>query len=233
VTDQTAAEVDADTVANRAAQVISSMGADIRTLRRERDRYRNAWRSARERAQAYGEGILRVVKDREAYQGWLRQAEEAAARAAAPAVQAPDTDRAALRDRIAEAFDATYTTVDDFDAERAADAVLAVLPAPTDRAAVLREVEQHVRELARATFQPYYRSAYATLANDISRMADEAQPAQPWLSDSARIGRTLIWTWTDCGKGAFGEGYRAAQVEARALLTGQRGDAEAQQDGPR
>jgi hypothetical protein len=63
-------------------------------------------------------------------------------------------------------------------------------------------------------------------------MADEAQPAQPWLSDSARIGRTLIWTWTDCGKGERGEGYRAAQVEARALLTGQRGDVEAQPAQP-
>jgi hypothetical protein len=60
-----------------------------------------------------------------------------------------------------------------------ADVVLALLPAPADRGAVLREVEQHVRALARATFQPYYRSAYATLADDISRMANEAQPAQP------------------------------------------------------
>ncbi|MBR8638693.1 hypothetical protein KEF29_03610 [Streptomyces tuirus] len=39
----------------------------------ERDRYRLAWLSARERAQAYDEGILRVVKDRESYQGWLKQ----------------------------------------------------------------------------------------------------------------------------------------------------------------
>ncbi|MCX5522236.1 hypothetical protein OG342_05055 [Streptomyces bobili] len=70
------AEADADAVANRAAQVITRMGADIRALTGERDRYRTAWRSARERAQAYGDGILRVVKDREQYQQWLKQAEE-------------------------------------------------------------------------------------------------------------------------------------------------------------
>jgi cell division protein ZapA (FtsZ GTPase activity inhibitor) len=43
----------------------------------QRDRYRLAWTSARERAQAYGEGILRVVKDRESYQGWLKQEQAA------------------------------------------------------------------------------------------------------------------------------------------------------------
>lgn len=68
-------ETDADVVANRAAQVITTMGADIRALTSQRDRYRSAWTSARGRAQAYGEGILRVVEDREAYQQWLKQAE--------------------------------------------------------------------------------------------------------------------------------------------------------------
>lgn len=53
----------------RATQLMNEAG-------RQRDRYRSAWCSARERAQAYCEGILRVVKDREAYQEWLRQAEE-------------------------------------------------------------------------------------------------------------------------------------------------------------
>jgi hypothetical protein len=72
---------------------------------------------------------------------------------------------------------------------------------------------------------------------ELRRMADEAavpgrtgdgtQP--PWLSDSARIGRALIWSWSDVGKGAFGEGYRAAQKEARALLGGQR---DADDDAP-
>jgi hypothetical protein len=51
----------------------------------------------------------------------------------------------------------------------------------------------------------------------------ETQGVEPWLTDSARIGRTLIWSWSDVGKGAFREGYRAAQAEARALLGGERG----------
>ena len=59
-----------------------------------------------------------------------------------------------------------------------------------DRAAILREVEQHVRELARATFQPYYRSAYATLADDISRLADETPATEP--ADRAAV---LLPAW--------------------------------------
>jgi hypothetical protein len=47
--------------------------AEFSQVLAERDRYRSAWQSARERAQAYGEGILRVVKDRESYQQWLKQ----------------------------------------------------------------------------------------------------------------------------------------------------------------
>jgi hypothetical protein len=41
----------------------------------ERARFKAAWQSARFRAQAYSEGILRHVADREPYQVWLRQAE--------------------------------------------------------------------------------------------------------------------------------------------------------------
>lgn len=58
-----------------------------------------------------------------------------------------------------------------------------------------------------------------------------ASQDEPWLSDAARIGRALIWSWTDIGKDEYGRGYRAAQAEARALLTGERGDTEARQ-GP-
>ncbi|MGW6395441.1 hypothetical protein ACWFR1_34235 [Streptomyces sp. NPDC055103] len=39
----------------------------------ENARLRLAWRSARERAQAYGEGILRHVEERDSYAGWLKQ----------------------------------------------------------------------------------------------------------------------------------------------------------------
>ncbi|MFD8008147.1 hypothetical protein [Streptomyces mirabilis] len=62
----------------------------------ERDRYRLAWKSARERAQSSSETILRVVKDRESYQGWLKQ-EQAATEL--------------LRDRIAELEAAGHLTV--------------------------------------------------------------------------------------------------------------------------
>ncbi|MEU3976865.1 hypothetical protein [Streptomyces bacillaris] len=41
----------ADQVANRAAQAITAMGTDVREARTERDRYRLAWQSARQRAE--------------------------------------------------------------------------------------------------------------------------------------------------------------------------------------
>lgn len=41
----------------------------------ERDRYRSAWQSARFRAQAYGEGILRHVADRDTWKSWCKQAQ--------------------------------------------------------------------------------------------------------------------------------------------------------------
>ncbi|MGW1246978.1 hypothetical protein [Streptomyces sp. NPDC002535] len=40
---------------------------------RENARLRLAWKSARERAQAYGEGILRHVEERDSYAKWLEQ----------------------------------------------------------------------------------------------------------------------------------------------------------------
>ncbi|MGR6538858.1 hypothetical protein [Streptomyces rochei] len=75
--DRAADEVDADTVANRAAQVITAMGAEIRELKHSRDRYRTAWFSARQRAQALGEGILRHVADRD---WWKKEAHAVQAR---------------------------------------------------------------------------------------------------------------------------------------------------------
>ncbi|MFK0140672.1 hypothetical protein [Streptomyces murinus] len=55
----------------RAIQLMNEAG-------RRRDRYRSAWCSARERAQAYGEGILRHVADRD---WWEKQAHAVQARA--------------------------------------------------------------------------------------------------------------------------------------------------------
>lgn len=51
----------------------NDMAREIKQLKAERDRYRLAWQSARFRAQAYGEGIVRITGDRESYQGWLKQ----------------------------------------------------------------------------------------------------------------------------------------------------------------
>jgi len=42
-------------------------------------RYRAAWKSARRRAEAYGEGILRHVEERNTCLGWLKQEQEATA----------------------------------------------------------------------------------------------------------------------------------------------------------
>lgn len=199
-------QADADTVATRAAQVIASMGADIRALTGERDRYRLAWRSARERAQAYGEGILRVVKDRETYQEWLRQAE--ARLAALPAVPVPPAThatapgQAALRDRIADALAGVdgWTWAPGFKAGslawqdylKRADAVLAVLPPPADRAGLAAGLRAAADEIAGIDFHPNARARSldiaAGLARRLRRMADEAehQPAAGAGRDGAQ-----------------------------------------------
>jgi hypothetical protein len=112
----------------------------------------------------------------------------------------PAADRAALRDRIAEALIAwTYRGKDPehggiletvrANAYSRADAVLAVLPAPTDRAAELVSVRPHTltsiachldaRAVAimRPESQTY--AEWQTVGAALRRMADEAQPAQP------------------------------------------------------
>ncbi|MCX5522629.1 hypothetical protein OG342_07090 [Streptomyces bobili] len=168
--------------------------------------------------------------------------------AAVSAGQAPATDRTALRERIAQALaDATGARWPAQAFLTEADAVLAVLPETTDRAAVLREAAAIAE--GQRQFEPAYGARWAAqvsenlgclrVADELRRLADapaaavsgraaDETAAKPWQSDSARIGRTLIWSWSEIGKGAYGEGYRAAQAEARALLGGQRGtDAEA------
>lgn len=102
-TSRAAGEVDADTVADRAAKVITTMGADIRALTGQRDRYRTAWRSARERAQAHAEGTLRHVADRDV---WKREHKAEHARHVA-VVGALVTDRAAVHaEALGKAADA-------------------------------------------------------------------------------------------------------------------------------
>lgn len=58
-----------------AAEENARLRAELDRLRAERDRYRLAYESARERAAAYGEGILRIVSDRETYQKWLKDSQ--------------------------------------------------------------------------------------------------------------------------------------------------------------
>ena len=60
----------------------------------ERDRYRSAWLSARERAACASETINRVCDDRDSWKGWARNAQKSAARLTA--------ESAALRARVAE-----------------------------------------------------------------------------------------------------------------------------------
>ncbi|MEU0492586.1 hypothetical protein ABZ249_25445 [Nocardiopsis sp. NPDC006139] len=48
------------------------------------DRRWVAWHSARRRAEAYGEGIVRLTEDRDAWKGWCKAAEERLAATTAP-----------------------------------------------------------------------------------------------------------------------------------------------------
>ncbi|WP_393075162.1 hypothetical protein [Streptomyces sp. LN704] len=160
-------------------------------------------------------------------------------------------DQAALRDRIAEALaghagsKAFLADGTEWEHARAAwyahaDAVLAVLPATADQAAILREaadVAESLRQFepatgARWSAQVSENVGILRVADELRRMADavsgpgrvagDPQQDAPWLSDSARIGRTLTWSWSDIGKGAYGKGYRDAQTQARVLLGGPR-----------
>ncbi|MFJ2961214.1 hypothetical protein ACIPIC_02755 [Streptomyces collinus] len=134
--------------------------------------------------------------------------------AAAPAVQAPAADRAALREQIAETLVATsradwpYTPGQEKwdhhkhgdrpghtyaiscalctnDVDRLADAVLAVLPAPTDRAAVLSQTERGMLRYALDLAQEQmfsrgdeFGDGDQAAVDSLRRMADEAQPAE-------------------------------------------------------
>lgn len=62
---------------DKLAHELDGASLSLREEEQTSARLRLAYRSARERAAAYGEGILRVVGDRESYQGWLKEAETA------------------------------------------------------------------------------------------------------------------------------------------------------------
>jgi hypothetical protein len=96
-------------------------------------------------------GVL--VRRRVSYSDWepVRPDRWADEDDAAPAVSggvSPATDQTALRDRIAEALYPTYGQQDRNRSLAIADAVLAVLPASVDRAAVLDRIRGVVRRLA-------------------------------------------------------------------------------------
>src|SRR5690606_23452612 len=112
--------------------------------------------------------------------------------AVSSAVVAPPTDQAALRDRIAEALlDHLSRTADirtsssggelafmpevtDAERMRMADAVLAVLPAPADRAAVLREAADRVdNEELPHDYVDMFDNGARWAARLLRRMADE------------------------------------------------------------
>ncbi|MFC9686837.1 hypothetical protein [Streptomyces sp. NPDC056948] len=97
-------------------------------------------------------------------------------------------DRAALRDRIAEALREadTYAQLERRDdRERFADAVLAVLPPPVSRADVLREaaeVAEGLRQFesvtgARKSAQVSENIGILRVATELLRLADEEHPA--------------------------------------------------------
>ncbi|WP_329047079.1 hypothetical protein [Streptomyces sp. NBC_01422] len=52
---------------------LEKAAARVTELEAEVARYRTAWKSARFRASAYSEGIMRLCDDRDAYQGWMEQ----------------------------------------------------------------------------------------------------------------------------------------------------------------
>ncbi|MFF7308109.1 hypothetical protein [Streptomyces sp. NPDC008137] len=163
----------AETAQEKQTARIAELEAEIQRLREqqakdddkyvqataERDRFRLAWKSARERAQAYGEGILRVVKDRESYQQWLKQAEARVAELEAERhttnealTDAAETLRA-NRDRIAELGKQVATSRNDALSEAADwfDRRAAAEPDQGYRARVMRGAANDIRRLVAPT----------------------------------------------------------------------------------
>jgi hypothetical protein len=117
--------------------------------------------------------------------------------AAVSAAVAPPTNRAALRDRIAEAlrpwvFDSGHGAEEG----AAADAVLAVLPT-TDRTAVLREANWIVEHCPdHGCVEPSTEVCHCEIADRLRRMADETATetpaAEPTAEDIARAHVTSL-----------------------------------------
>ncbi|MFJ4473270.1 hypothetical protein ACIP2X_38050 [Streptomyces sp. NPDC089424] len=136
--------------------------------------------------------------------------------AAVPAGQAPATDRADLRQRIADVLAAAdgWQWVTDRDKARSstyrsyqtrADAVLSVLPAHPDQATVLREAadgfDRHAEQLlygveGKAVFVAKALEEQAAVwrvaAETLRRMGDEAQPAEKQPETCAHCGKSIL-----------------------------------------
>jgi len=65
------------------AKRVMPRGERLKQAEAERDRYRLAWQSARRRAEAYGEGILRHVADRDLWKSWAIKQQNRAEKAEA------------------------------------------------------------------------------------------------------------------------------------------------------
>jgi hypothetical protein len=121
----------------------------------------------------------------------------------------PQGDRTALRDRIAMAIeDAPYRHDGTRRAWQLADAVLAVLPAPVDRTAILREAADTADRLMDERYGPdcSYAIGGGDVARELRRMAGEAQqpetqaeahpPTVTWEIESPRRGTWASWGTT-------------------------------------
>lgn len=132
----------------------------------------------------------------------------------------PPAGQAALRDRIELAIHSELTEYrlgldTGMIVQRLTDAMLRLLPPSGDRDALerVRAVLETEAVVGRSALE--YRGLIT-----FALMADEAQqPEAPWATDGARIGRVLIWSWADVGDTDFGQGYRTAQEDVRAILT--------------
>ncbi|MFE0887873.1 hypothetical protein ACFW4Q_02360 [Streptomyces rochei] len=135
-----------------------------------------------------------------------------------------------LRDRIARAIYGAHSHVDVWDQADArtravvyaeADAVLAVLPAPADRAAVrpttLHAIARHLEARADRIFrvESQVRAEYAAVAAELRRVADETattetQAHAPVVDLPARLEAALTERYTELGN-PFAEMRRQEQ----------------------
>lgn len=111
----------------------------------------------------------------------------------------PPADRAALRDRIAEVlWPLTDWDGDELNAARAADAVLAMLPAPADRAAVLREAAERIdNEELPQDYVDMFDNGARWAAKLLRRMADQAQQP-PAINAEFEERRTTVEYFVQC-----------------------------------